>query len=319
MKSPAAVRFAGRGKNFAISLQPGAETSRYSINFSDPYFLETDYFFSTSGSIFEREREDYDEERTGATVSIGKRFGDVWSASVALRAEDVSLSNLAADAPVDVYNDVATGSLVTGVGFSVTRNSTDSSIIPTTGSRAVFGVEQVGAIGGDFDFTHINAEYAKFWTVHTDFLDRKSVVSTRIDLGYIPQSEDGVPVFERYYAGGNTFRGFDYRGIGPRGIRNDNGLLGEEAVGATWRILWTLQYRFPLAEEALQGVIFTDQGTLTNEPGFEDWRVTVGAGLRIKVPLLGQAPFAIDFAIPLVEQDNDQTRMITFNLDLPFR
>ena len=310
--------FRGGGQYFALSLQPGNTTSRYSVDFRDPYVLESDYYLSTSAYYYKRQQLSYLESRMGATLGLGRRFGDVWSAQVSLRGENVGITSIDADAPVDVFA-VEGHNLVTGVGLVVTRDTTDSAVFPSQGSRIQLGLEQVGAIGGSFDFTRLNLRLHKFWTVNEDFLGRKTVVSFRGELGYIFQANQ-APVFERLYAGGHsTFRGFDYRGVGPRGIRNDTGTLGDQAVGGDFMLLAGVQYEFPIVKDLLRGVVFTDQGTVDNTASLSKWRVSIGTGLRIKLPFFGQAPFAIDFAYPLVKQSGDQTRLISFDLALPFQ
>lgn len=310
--------FRGAGQSFALSLQPGDEVSRYSISFREPNVLETDYSFATSLSFFEREFDAYDEERTGGSVSLGRRFGDVWSASTSLRTTAVDISNIDDDAPVDVFA-VAGESDVTGVGFGVVRNTTDSNLFPTRGNRWEFNVERVGPLGGDFDFTRISTEFQQFWTVDEDFFGRRTVLSWRVGASIIPE-DDEAPFFERLYLGGqSSFRGFEFRGVGPRGIRNDNGTLGDDAVGAEWLLTTGLEYNFPIYTEVLRGVFFSDMGTLTDDPGVDDWRVSVGAGVRIKVPFFGSAPFALDLAVPLLKQDGDEEQVLSFSLDLPFR
>ncbi|MEO0588180.1 MAG: POTRA domain-containing protein, partial [Planctomycetota bacterium] len=67
--------FRGAGQTLLINLQPGVETSRYSVSFSEPSFLESDFFFGLTGFFWEREREDYDEGRFGGSVRVGQRFG----------------------------------------------------------------------------------------------------------------------------------------------------------------------------------------------------------------------------------------------------
>lgn len=310
--------FRGAGQSFSLSLQPGDEVSRYSISFREPNVLETDYSFGTSLSFFQREFDSYDEERTGGSVSLGRRFGDVWSASASLRATNVDISEIDDDAPVDVF--AARGeSDVTGVGFGVVRNTTDSNLFPTRGSRWEFNIESVGALGGDFDFTRISTEFKQFWTVDEDFFGRRTVLSWRIGASIIP--EDGeAPFFERLYLGGqSSFRGFEFRGVGPRGIRNDTGVPGDDAVGDEWLLTTSLEYNYPIYTEVLRGVFFTDMGTLTDDPGVDDWRVSIGAGLRIKVPFFGSAPFALDLAVPVLKEDGDEEQVLSFSLDLPFR
>ena len=44
----------------------------------------------------------------------------------------------------------------------------------------------------------------------------------------------------------------------------------------------------------------------------DDFRVAVGAGLRITVPAMGPAPIAVDFAIPLNREDTDRIQNFSF-------
>jgi outer membrane protein insertion porin family len=310
--------FRGAGQYFGLSLQPGNETSRYAIDFREPYAFETDYFFDSSAFFFSREREDWDEARLGAAFGVGQRFGDVWSGSVRVRANSVDITDIDDAAPVDVFA-VEGASLVTGLGLVATRNTTDSRLFPTRGSYLELGLERVGALGGDFDFTRAKAEFRKFWTVDEDFFGRRTVVSWRGEIGYIFEDNE-APVFERFYAGGHRdFRGFAYRGVGPRGIRADNGLEGDSPVGGDWLLLTGAEYNFPIWQDILRGVFFTDMGTVQKDPGFDEWRVSIGTGVRIKIPFLGQAPFALDLAVPILKQDGDETQIVSFDLSVPIQ
>jgi outer membrane protein insertion porin family len=68
----------------------------------------------------------------------------------------------------------------------------------------------------------------------------------------------------------------------------------------------------------LSVVTFIDSGTVNNDDWLGQYRVGVGAGLRIYIPQFGQAPIALDFAYPLVKQDQDEEQIFSFTLDLPF-
>src|SRR5690606_5082682 len=103
--------------------------------------------------------------------------------------------------------------------------TTDSFVFPSRGTRIELGLERVGALGGDYDFTRAIAQYDQFWTVDEDIFDRKTIVHWRVELGWIFE-EDEAPMFERFYAGGRSFRGFRFRGVGPRGVQANNGLVG---------------------------------------------------------------------------------------------
>ena len=309
--------FRGAGQYFALSLQPGNELSRYSVSFREPYMFESNYFLDTSFFFFEREREDWDEQRVGARLGVGKRFGDVWSGSVRFRVEEIEIADIEPDAPVDAF-DVEGDNLVTSVGFEATRNTTDSRILPTRGNRLTFGIHQVGALGGDFDYTQGTAEFTQFWTVEEDFYGRPTIIRARVRMGY-NFNHDEAPLFERFHAGGHrTFRGFEHRGVGPRGIRADNGRVGDDPVGGDWQFLFGLQYSVPVHKDVLRMVFFVDSGTVEDDFDFSDYRISVGSGVRLKVPFLGQAPFALDFAVPILDEDGDETQVFSFDLALPF-
>ncbi len=307
--------FRGAGQTFNLALQPGNEQSRYAVSFGEPYLLDSDFFLNTNLQYFQRDRSLYTEERVGGSLGVGHRFGDVWSASVNGRVEHIAIDDIEPDAPVDVFA-VEGSSLVDSTGLSVVRDTTDSRIFPTRGSRLEMSISRAGLLG-DYDFSMVGMEFHKFWTVDEDFFGYRTVVKLRSQIAYI--IDGNAPIFERLYAGGHrTFRGFEYRGAGPRGIRNDTGTLGDEAVGGDWLFLLGLEYNFPIYEDLFRAVVFSDTGTVQSDLGLDEYRVSIGAGIRLKLPFLGQAPFALDLAFPLIKQDGDQTQFVSFDLALPF-
>ena len=51
---------------------------------------------------------------------------------------------------------------------------------------------------------------------------------------------------------------------------------------------------------------------LTDNIDMDDFRVAVGAGLRISVPAMGPAPIAVDFAVPLAREGTDRIQNFSF-------
>lgn len=309
--------FLGAGQTFNITLSPGNDVSNYSIGFREPYLFETDYFFDINLSAFDSVREDFDEGHVGIRTGFGRRLGDVWTGSVRLRVEKIDITDIETDAPVDVFA-VAGESDLSSLGVNLTRSTTDSNITPSRGSRLRLGLNHFGALGGDYDFTRITAGYSKFWTLDEDFLGRKTILSLKIDSGFIPQDTSDVPLFERFYSGGRDFRGFGFRGVGPRGVRNDTLTLGDDPVGGRFQLISRLQYELPVYSQFIRWAFFTDQGTIQDDFGFDQWRVAVGTGVRLRIPFFGQAPIAIDFGIPVVEEEGDETQVLSFSIELPF-
>ena len=118
--------------------------------------------------------------------------------------------------------------------------------------------------------------------------------------------------------GGQSFRGFDFRSVSPKGIRNDNGLASEDPIGGTWQMFLGAEIEQPVYEDILSVVAFIDAGTVSFDPGVDQFRVAIGMGIRFYVPALSPAPLAFDFGFPILKEDDDDERLFTFTIDLPF-
>ncbi|MEO0483481.1 MAG: outer membrane protein assembly factor BamA [Planctomycetota bacterium] len=309
--------FRGAGQNFSINASPGTQVQLFSIGLTEPRLFESDYSFSARAFYRDRDFDEFDEIRFGGSLGVGRRFGDRWTGNLSFRFESIDLQDIEPDRPTDVFLFEDQNTL-TGAGFALTRSTLDSRLIPTRGARIALSAEQVGAFGGDFDFTKLSASHDLYVPIYEDYLGRKFVLSFSTRASYIPQDRDEVPVYERYYLGGRNFRGFDFRTISPKGIRNDTGEPSDDPVGGTWLFFHGIQLSVPLIQEAIRFVGFVDTGTVTFDPGFEDYRVSAGVGIRVLVPQLSPAPLAFDFGFPVVSQDGDESRLFSFSIDLPF-
>jgi outer membrane protein insertion porin family len=308
--------FRGAGQTFNIELAPGDEVQTYSIGLTEPYLFNTDY--SAGGNVFYRTREfdEYTEDRWGGVFNIGRRFGERWAGALSARYNNIDIHDIDPTAPQD-YFDVEGVSDLTGLGFKLTRTTLDSRFRPTRGARTEMSVERVGALGGDYDFFKVGAEHQVFLPIDEDFLGRRTVLSLKIAASYIPEGEDEAPVFERYFLGGRSFRGFAFRTISPKGFRRD-GTLTDDPVGGTWAFSFGPEIEKPIWRDIIAVAAFIDSGTVTNEVGFDEYRLSAGFGLRLYVELLGPAPLAFDFGFPLIKKFGDQERVFSFSIDLPF-
>lgn len=322
--------FKGAGQFFRILLEPGTEFQRYRITFEEPYLFDSPYSFGNDFYYFTRARESWDERRIGDVITFGRRFGDIWSASVAFRAEQVEIRNPEdtnqngiSDAnyflgSVGPFNDSAQEILdqkgshfLTSIKPAIARDTTDSRIFPTTGSRLSFAWEQYGLLGGDLEFSKLVFKYDYFTWVAEDIFERKTVLSFRNEIGLIPFGESVF--YERFYAGGiGSLRGFKFRGVSPRsGPLND-------PVGGDFSWVSTIELNFPVWENILRGVVFTDFGTVEDDITISGIRASIGAGVRLTIPFFGQLPLALDVAVPISKQDGDKTQFLSFSLGIPF-
>lgn len=308
--------FRGAGQDFSIDIAPGTEVQTYSISLTEPSLFDTDYSGSISGFYRQREFDLYDEDRLGGRLSVGRRFGERWVGNINFRYDRVDIRDIDANAPVDIF-EVQGESDISGVGFSLTRNTTDSRFRPTKGTRFSGSIERAGAIGGDYDFTKLAADYSVFFSVYEDFLGYKTVLSFKTAASYIPEGEDETPIFERYFLGGQSFRGFRFRTISPKGIRQ-NGTISSEPVGGTWSFFAGTEIVQPVVKDIISVAGFIDSGTVTNEIGFSEYRVSGGFGLRLFIEQLAPIPFAFDFGFPILKEEGDRERVFSFSVDLPF-
>ncbi len=308
--------FRGAGQTFNLALQPGDRVSTYSVSLSEPRLFESPY--SASGSAYFRTREfdDYDEERLGTRLRLGRSFGTRWTGFLSGRLEQIDISEIESFSTVDLFA-VEGESNISSLGLGMTRSTVDSRFRPTEGTRLELGVEQIGVFGGDYNFTKFNLEHAIFIKIDEDYLGRPTVLSFDTRVGYIPQDGES-PIFERYHLGGRTFRGFDFRGIGPVGLRNDTLTPGEDQVGGDFSFFFGAQVERPVWRDILGLAFFVDSGTVADDFTFDEYRVTAGVGLRMYIPAFGQSPLAFDFAFPIMKEDTDDTQIFSFAFDLPF-
>lgn len=309
--------FRGDGQTFDLTLAPGTVTQTYSVSLTEPALFESDY--SLGGRLFylTNDFSQYNEERYGTSFTLARRFGTQWVGSASLRIESVALSDVSPDEPVDIL-EVADRNLVNSIGLGLARTTVPGSqrFRPTEGSRTEISVEQFGLLG-DFSFTRLNVEHLTFLTVREDFFGRRTVLTLRSRTAWIPQGQDEAPTYERFYLGGRSFRGFEFRSVSPVGV-NSMGQVTDVQVGGTWLLFLGAEIEQPIVGDMISLVAFVDTGTVTEEIGFDDYRVSVGAGARIFVPFLSQAPLAFDFGFPLIKADTDETRLFTFSIDIEY-
>jgi outer membrane protein assembly factor BamA len=300
--------FTGAGQTLRISLQPGTELTRARIDFVDPFIFDQPYTFGASAYLSQRVRENWNEDRVGGQLSLGKRFNDVWSARLSVRGEDVQINNIQNEAnrapeiiELDGHNSI------TSVGIQVKRNTTNVPILPYQGTVTTAGWEHAGALGGEFNFDKVTLSFDWYKTVYEDLLERRTILAVRADSGYI---SGDAPFFERFYLGGiGSVRGFKYRGISPRSG------IDEDPIGGDFMAAGSVELNFPLAAEVLRGVVFFDAGTVNRELEVGTIRTSVGFGFRLTLPFFGQVPIALDFGFPITKDRQDETRFFGFSLE----
>jgi len=121
-------------------------------------------------------------------------------------------------------------------------------------------------------------------------------------------------MFEKYYAGGSGrygLRGFEYRGISPRGLQtNVAHPKRKDPIGSDWIFLAGAEVVVPLVGENFGGLFFIDSGTV--ETG--KYRLSIGTGIQILIPqIFGNIPMRFEIAYPLLKDEDDETQFFSFS------
>ncbi len=295
--------FRGGGQEFRLEAVPGNQFQRYTASWRDPRIFDSLYSLSLSGYYFNRGYQEYNEDRLGARVSVGRRLGQYWSASLSGRVENVTVKDIPWDAPPEIRRDAGPHSLL-GVSAGVRRDSRDNFMRPSGGSVFEMNYEQVV---GDYSYGLATAEYTSFWTTYSRIDGSGKHVLAFRTQGSL--AGENTPVYDRFYAGGfRSIRGFQFRGVGPHAP-----FTGYN-TGGTFAFLNSLEYQIPIVpSDSLSLVGFIDSGTVASSIKLDDYRVTAGLGLRISMPqLLGPVPLAIDFGFPLAQAPGDKKQVFSF-------
>ena len=309
--------FIGGGQKFSAFLMPGTDVFNYGLSLTEPYLLESRYSLSGSLGSYRRQYSEYDEERDQGSISIARRFGDIWKGSFSVSLQDVRLSDFESTVP-DQVRLGAGPDFVESMGFKLSRNTIKSLGRPDSGSNFEVQLDHFGGLGGDYEFNQLQLEGTTYFALSRDFLGRPSTLRLKSRMGY--NFSGNTPTYERFYLGGSSFRGFDYREISPRGTIASGGttIVTDRSIGGDWLFFIGAQYETPFVGDTISFVGFLDSGTVNASPGFDSYRMSIGCGVRLYVPAFGSAPIAFDFGFPVSKEDSDDQRVFNFTAELPF-
>ena len=323
--------FHGAGQRLTFRIEPGTQTTDIDIAFRDPWLDRSDIDpWGLNVELYKRDRtfDDYDRGTIGVAVGVDKKLSRKTTLSVGLRLEDTEISDVDATAvPTIAQDEGSTSSRAIEGGWNY--QDVDSLFEPTKGYTTGLRVESAGTIlGGQTDL--VRAQYSgEFYTpIHEDDEGHKSVLHPRFAIGRVEETSGELPFFENYFVGGATgpfaLRGFDFQGVGPH--ESGNALGGKLGAVLSLEALFPLVSQYnPFRDEddtILKGVLFFDAGNLVADGNFGDLTKTIrsgaGGGIRLRLPALGGITLALDFALLINDQEDDETRALSFELSRRF-
>ena len=217
------------------------------------------------------------------------------------------------------------------VSASYTYDDLDNPNNPTSGFRGQI-VEELAGLGGNtfYSKTEIHAFY------FIPLFDDQVVVKLEGNAGHIQGiGGNNVPLQDRFFKGGDSFRGFSNSGVGPKQLGND-GLY--DSIGAQDYAIGTIEAQFPLGlPEAfgISGEIYSDFGTAFNTSDStaafgtggctvvascnvvdsSGLRASVGAGIVWNSPF---GPLKFEYSYPILKQDTDDLKYFNFSIGTRF-
>ena len=181
--------------------------------------------------------------------------------------------------------------LTSGFELVYSRDTRDQAQFPTKGTLFTYTPEIASSIvAGDVDFHKHEVGfnyYRPSWWKFVWSLETKVAV---ID-GFTAEDDLNLSIWERFSPGGVDYwdgqvRGYPDRSLGPR-ISNVN-------IGGRSMIIANLEYRFPIAEQQVYGILFADAGNAwesVSDLNPLKLRRSLGFGFRVQTPMLGMIGF----------------------------
>jgi len=284
----------GGGQKVEAKLEVGGRTT-YKVSFLEPWLADTptSFGFEVYDQIASKENKEnttvigeYDMERLGGRLILGRKISDSFKLGLELKSEKVIYELISGILPDDT-NEGWTNSLTPNIYY----DTRDNVFEPTSGWYHSFSLEKAGGfLGGDYDFTKYNLTLRAY--ISTQFIEdvvdigsikkitdnlSKGVLALRA-IGGIADTD--LPSFALYQVGGmNTLRGYHF-----------GEFSGDKSL------VFNGEYRLPLAKN-FQAVLFVDWGQAWDygeSINFEDLKFGKGIGVRFDTPL---GPIRLDYGI----------------------
>ncbi|HEX7074950.1 MAG TPA: outer membrane protein assembly factor BamA, partial [Hyphomicrobiaceae bacterium] len=255
----------GNGQFLRLALGGSVERFQIDLSFTEPRFLDRN--IAAGFDLFHKEIDQSDQSsfksrRTGGSLRMGFPLAEnFWmSTSYTLSHDDIFDVD---DRASEVVKEAEGAALTSALGAAITYDTRNHPRNPNRGLYFQVGSDFAG-VGGDVQYVRVQGEGRAYYPITDEITFVGRVIGGHIE-GWGGQD---VRLLDLYYRGGETVRGFDRAGYGPRDIDTGDALGGKTYWAATAEV------RFPLPlipdELGMSGAVFADAGSL------------FGAGARAK-------------------------------------
>ncbi len=307
----------GKGQFLRIKLSGSLEGGQIDLSFTEPRFLDRN--ISAGFDIFHKETNYSDESgyrnrKTGGTVRVGFALAEnLWlnNSYTLLRDETFDVDNNASLA-VKLAEGVAN---ISTLGYSLVYDTRNHKLQPTRGIYLMWSQDLAG-VGGDVNYIRSVAEARAYYPLYK----RITLVGRAIGGVIEGWNGDDVRLVDGFYKGGETVRGFETAGMGPRDSATDDALGGKIFYAGT------VEVRFPLPfipdELGFSGAVFMDAGTVYDTDvknvainDSSEIRSSAGVSLLWNSPV---GPLRADFAHVISKAKFDEVQEFRFGASTKF-
>jgi outer membrane protein insertion porin family len=252
--------FRGRGQSVRAIVSVGSLRQQIDLSFTEPRWRGRN---NAAGFDLYSYRYDYSQQAGYTSNTTGLQLFTAFPLSTnsqfrtnyTIRTDNINIPTLTCSGSNLPSTCSQVGTKITSsVGYTWTFDSRNDSRNPTRGYTLAFSQEFAG-LGGDINY--VKSELTGSW-YHA--FTKNYVFSAVGAVGDITgYGGDSVRINDRFFKGGQTFRGFQIAGIGPRDTSTNTAFGGKVyGIGTlelTVPTFWPEQY-------GIQASLFTDFGTL---------------------------------------------------------
>lgn len=315
----------GRGQSISAALSVAEDARVVSLSFDEPSFLDRDLLagFDIYYREVDRDESSFQLTNIGFEPRVAFPVSEDGRLEVSYRLSQDEIRDLDPNASslISPRTD-----LTSAIEFTYTLDKRNSPVDPTAGYRFRLSQEFAG-LGGDVTFSKTSASAKGY----TSFFGEDLILSAEIEGGTLTSDSGDSRITDRFFLGGDSLRGFEYGGIGPRDVCNSCGGAGgavDDALGGNLYAVGRLEASFPLGlpeEYGIFGGVFVDAGSvwsLDNTAGssgaIDDsqiWRSAAGVSLFWSTPI---GPLRFNFSRPIVKEAYDKEENFRISIDTRF-
>ncbi|MBY8975815.1 outer membrane protein assembly factor BamA [Rhodobacteraceae bacterium NNCM2] len=319
--------FLGRGQILSANVTAAGDTQIYDFAFTEPKFLDRDLAVGFRTYFIQDDRTDessFSQNTLGASPFVGFPLGPNTDlvARYSIVRDDIEVDP---DTSAIILADEGS-SLTSSVGYTITYDQRNDPLEPTAG-YLVTGDQQFAGLGGSVRFIKSSGSIKGWQGLFGD----EVIASLELEGGALFAFGDPSQINNRFFLGGESFRGFAVDGLGPRDLERGT----DDALGGNYFAVLRGEVSFPLGlpeELGIYGGVFVDAGTLwgldtdvifdangqpITDVQSQDFvpRVSAGGLLFVETPF---GPLELSLGFPIIDEDFDDDELFRISIGTRF-